>query len=954
MLKVRYDVFLSHSHDDAKLVEVLGDRIEDEAELRVWLDKWILIPGDHWQRAMSKGLYKAKTCVVCIGKKTPMGWFKEEIERALNRQTKDPSFRVIPVILPGADSAVVDDFLELRTWVNFKDGLNDLEAFHSLICGIRGIPPGRLPQNANSDTDLNNIQTKFVDKLSRGLGGPRSKDFAKTDDRMTAKRTVRKMLHAVPPEPNFVGRACEMAILSKAWTSMSAHLVSVVAWGGFGKSLIVRKWIDEFGIASAQTTEPELIFWWSFYHNDSLEAFVDVALSSFPTVGPYTYKGDHLDARFDALLSCMANTPSIIVLDGLEEMQHTELGDYFGKCRYYHLSNFIRRICEGDCGHSLCVITSRLPVVDAKVFEGIKHININLEEHPLTTGEARSLLVKYGMHGDSGTLDDVLLDYGRHPLAMATIASLVAKYFHGDARKVQSMPSLMIPEEPAKDRFKISRILSWYNSLLSEHERTFLQAVATFRFMAPVRLLWLLLDFSILGIEKDSKQPGAEGHLRAIGSHLSDLRLLRYSSDADSYLLHPLCKKFFASKTPNLLSREFHQIVFEALISEAPTMPDSIDQMWPLIEAVYHGCRCNQAERALIVFRERIERKAGYLTKNLRAWGTKIELCAMFFSGRRFSGDCFLTDPEAQGHLLNASGFAHLNLGLPTKALPLLDRAAQVYANACLTGDEGQAHRNRADALLRLGEIEEALAAARRAVDIDATSKSQQSSLSYVGYCNALLGSFDDAEAAFEKGTTLFGQDWMPPIRGVQYIEALILMKRFDEAVVKARRMLEWTATQGILFSEAECYRVLGLAIAEISIACSSAELAGESIEHLARAVNKAVAAEVHYYSIRTILESTTIYVKLGISGIRSIQGAESARCNRQLKEVLQISQKSSYRLLEAQAHYSLACLAFLCHDKNMYIIELERANSLSQALKHWQLRHACNELQGYIDGSKE
>ena len=160
--QLAYDVFLSHSHEDAEIVEALYVRIEDEAELCVWLDKWVLIPGEHWQQAMAKGLHEAKTCVVCIGKKTPRGWFKEEIERALNRQTKDSSFRVIPVLLPDADVSVIDDFLELRTWVNFKDGLNDLKAFHILSCGIKGIPPGRLPQDEEPDADLNNIQTKLT------------------------------------------------------------------------------------------------------------------------------------------------------------------------------------------------------------------------------------------------------------------------------------------------------------------------------------------------------------------------------------------------------------------------------------------------------------------------------------------------------------------------------------------------------------------------------------------------------------------------------------------------------------------------------------------------------------------------------------------------------------------------------------------------------------------------
>ena len=46
----KFDVFLSHAHLDAEVVELLGERLEDEANLRVWLDRWILIPGEHWQQ----------------------------------------------------------------------------------------------------------------------------------------------------------------------------------------------------------------------------------------------------------------------------------------------------------------------------------------------------------------------------------------------------------------------------------------------------------------------------------------------------------------------------------------------------------------------------------------------------------------------------------------------------------------------------------------------------------------------------------------------------------------------------------------------------------------------------------------------------------------------------------------------------------------------------------------
>jgi hypothetical protein len=153
-----FDVFLSHSHVDAEPVETLGEYLEDKATFRVWLDKWILVPGKHWQQEMAKGLDQAKTCAVCIGQETPRGWFKEEIERALNRQTKDDAFRVIPVILPGGDKTVIDEFLELRTWVHFSQGFDDGNALYLLSCGIKGISPGRGQTAKSVAPELNEIR----------------------------------------------------------------------------------------------------------------------------------------------------------------------------------------------------------------------------------------------------------------------------------------------------------------------------------------------------------------------------------------------------------------------------------------------------------------------------------------------------------------------------------------------------------------------------------------------------------------------------------------------------------------------------------------------------------------------------------------------------------------------------------------------------------------------------
>lgn len=138
-----YDAFLSHSHVDAELVELIAKILEDEEGLRVWLDKWVLIPGEHWQQEMELGLSQAEACVIFIGGITPSGWFKQEIQRALNRQAHDPDFRVIPVLLKGANFDSVDSFLNLRTWVDFRQGITDQTALHRLVSGIKGVSPGR-------------------------------------------------------------------------------------------------------------------------------------------------------------------------------------------------------------------------------------------------------------------------------------------------------------------------------------------------------------------------------------------------------------------------------------------------------------------------------------------------------------------------------------------------------------------------------------------------------------------------------------------------------------------------------------------------------------------------------------------------------------------------------------------------------------------------------------------
>jgi hypothetical protein len=99
-----YDVFLSHNSKDKPAVETFAARLMDEAGIKVWLDKWNLIPGEPWQEEIERALDQSQTCAVFLGPGGFGGWHHEEMRAALNRRVegRTPKFRVIPVLLPGA------------------------------------------------------------------------------------------------------------------------------------------------------------------------------------------------------------------------------------------------------------------------------------------------------------------------------------------------------------------------------------------------------------------------------------------------------------------------------------------------------------------------------------------------------------------------------------------------------------------------------------------------------------------------------------------------------------------------------------------------------------------------------------------------------------------------------------------------------------------------------------
>jgi formylglycine-generating enzyme required for sulfatase activity len=140
------DVFLSHNSHDKPAVEELARRLLNSG-ITPWLDMWNLIPGEPWQEAIEAALTQCTSCAVFVGPSGAGPWQNEEMRAAIDQRVRDSSgkFRVIPVFLPGAvrdQERSLPTFLRRQTWVEFKDTLDEEDAFRRLVCGIQGKAPG--------------------------------------------------------------------------------------------------------------------------------------------------------------------------------------------------------------------------------------------------------------------------------------------------------------------------------------------------------------------------------------------------------------------------------------------------------------------------------------------------------------------------------------------------------------------------------------------------------------------------------------------------------------------------------------------------------------------------------------------------------------------------------------------------------------------------------------------
>ncbi|HYX40624.1 MAG TPA: NACHT domain-containing protein, partial [Pyrinomonadaceae bacterium] len=242
-------------------------------------------------------------------------------------------------------------------------------------------------------------------------------------------------------------------LLDEAWASDNRNVVSLVAWGGVGKSTLVNKWLER--MAADNYRGARRVYAWSFYSQGtgervtSADQFINAALLWFgdtdPTAGSPWDKGERL-ARF------VQSEKTLLLLDGLEPLQSPHAHER-GKIKDPALLTLLTELARNNPG--LCLITTRERVSDLAEFEtatteqkAATVLHKDLEQ--ISDEAGRALLRVGGVQGTDAELEQATRAFGNHALAVNLLAVYLRDMPNHHIAHAAAIPDLDITEAAGK------------------------------------------------------------------------------------------------------------------------------------------------------------------------------------------------------------------------------------------------------------------------------------------------------------------------------------------------------------------------------------------------------------------------------------------------------------------------------------------------------------------------
>jgi hypothetical protein len=162
---------------------------------------------------------------------------------------------------------------------------------------------------------------------------------------------------------------------------------------------------------------------------------------------------------------------------------------------------------------------------------------------------------------------------------------------------------------------------------------------------------------------------------------LNDLKELHLISESEKVLdTHPLVREYFSKYVEENYTNSYIEgqyVLYKYYENlQSKYYPDTIEEMEPLFQSIYHACKANRYEEAINLFTIRIDRaekKMNYLTIKLGRFDLYFKLMSYFFE-KKFSK---ITDKIPKYHHLKI--FTNIAYYFSTKNDN--DKALQIYLN---------------------------------------------------------------------------------------------------------------------------------------------------------------------------------------------------------------------------------------------------------------------------------
>lgn len=492
--------------------------------------------------------------------------------------------------------------------------------------------------------------------------------------------------HETTEDPKYIRRFNQLRKANALFNDSSLRLISITGVGGSGKTSFVGNWLKKDNDQLLRSVKG--LFYWSFYVDKRVENFLRALINYLEENFPIEFSGVEEGAYSSFLEQFQLCPPIILVLDGLEVLQHA-LSDKikYGQLVDAKLRDFLQVI--GNAKEKwMCIITSRFPVQDLLFLPAAKEIRLDR----LADREGEELLYSYGVWGVEKDRIEITRYLEGHPLALRIFsASLPESYSHNPRAYLNEIFKQSERKHPFEE--KLHRLLSFYAKAIGDTQNVALQALSLFRSPMPEKAI----STTGKSINKNIDELSRElWNLRVSG-----LVVVDKINNRELFSCHPIIRDYFRSVLFN--NNKLQSINAINLISDRPDSLgfEGVTSLEPIVLAIENLLELREASAALDLFMERLEKGKIFLKMGLPKEGMRVFDAFLRGVGSRQDYSLFVDyydqyryrNQDAITFLTGATEFA-IELGEYTEA--------RSYAEISLSKSRGA---RRTDALRNLSKI---------------------------------------------------------------------------------------------------------------------------------------------------------------------------------------------------------------------------------------------------------